>query len=96
MDWIKFPIMTTRTEEGQDPIYKMSWLIVRADSIVAIRPWREGDMTVSATVITISTGETFVAEIVPSVVEKYLGLNVFKMPLINLNDEKTDQDPPIG
>lgn len=107
VNWIKFPILITKVINGtetptnvENPIQKMSWVMVRSDQIATLRPWREDDMVVTATVITLVNGESFVAETVPSVVERLLDLNVLKIPLTNnlknTEDEKPDHNSPGG
>lgn len=86
--WYRFPIMVVDRklkdiyEEDEIPKDEMeeSWVDIRLDSIVAVRPYYEGDdLKITGTLIFTTAGDSYGVELKPSSVRKLLNYEPIKL-----------------
>lgn len=85
--WYRFPILVMDKklkdiyEEGEVPKEQMndSWVDIRVDSIVAVRPYYGEELKITATIIHTSSGDDFVVEMKPSTIRKILNYEPVKL-----------------
>ena len=78
-------------EEDEIPKEQMeeSWVDIRADSIVAVRPYYEGDdLIITGTLIFTTGGDSYGVELKPSSVRKLLNYEPIKL-------ENEYKEPPV-
>lgn len=86
--WYRFPIMVVDKklkdiyDEDEIPKSEMeeSWVDIRLDSIVAVRPYYEGDeLKITGTLIHTTAGDSYGVELKPSSVRKLLNYEPIKL-----------------
>lgn len=97
--WYRFPIdvIDVETKESYDAIgknpkedeYWESWVDIREDQIVAIRPFvpkDSKDMEITGTSIYLSNGDSYVVNVKPSTVKEIIGITTYKFKSIKYDN----------